>query len=197
MGTNCGLRLLCCFFFSSRRRHTRLTCDWSSDVCSSDLGYANPDKMCLYGHSNGGGVADYLVTQTGRFKCAVVVAPVLPNWMGSALLQTGSWGLVADLAGTKLWDDPLAYVKLSAVARANRVKTPMLIAVGDEDGQFLLGAIEMYNALRFAGADVTLLRYPRQGHVFTGTGLQDFWRRYMDFFRNYLGPNKSSASANH
>src|SRR5438477_5116614 len=25
------------FFFSSRRRHTRLTCDWSSDVCSSDL----------------------------------------------------------------------------------------------------------------------------------------------------------------
>src|SRR5690242_21613815 len=27
----------CFFFFSSRRRHTRLTCDWSSDVCSSDL----------------------------------------------------------------------------------------------------------------------------------------------------------------
>src|SRR3954466_15279482 len=26
-----------CFFFSSRRRHTRLSCDWSSDVCSSDL----------------------------------------------------------------------------------------------------------------------------------------------------------------
>src|SRR6266480_8046341 len=25
------------FFFSRRRRHTRLTCDWSSDVCSSDL----------------------------------------------------------------------------------------------------------------------------------------------------------------
>src|SRR2546430_7070742 len=30
----------CCvffFFFSSRRRHTRFDCDWSSDVCSSDL----------------------------------------------------------------------------------------------------------------------------------------------------------------
>src|SRR5689334_23497105 len=26
------------FFFSSRRRHTRWNCDWSSDVCSSDLG---------------------------------------------------------------------------------------------------------------------------------------------------------------
>ena len=29
--------LLYCFFFSSRRRHTRSLCDWSSDVCSSDL----------------------------------------------------------------------------------------------------------------------------------------------------------------
>src|SRR5438034_2253986 len=28
---------VCSFFFSSRRRHTRSLCDWSSDVCSSDL----------------------------------------------------------------------------------------------------------------------------------------------------------------
>src|SRR5882762_3023616 len=27
----------CFFFFSSRRRHTIFKCDWSSDVCSSDL----------------------------------------------------------------------------------------------------------------------------------------------------------------
>src|SRR5437588_11532421 len=36
---------ICCdvffFFFSSRRRHTRSLCDWSSDVCSSDLLEAN------------------------------------------------------------------------------------------------------------------------------------------------------------
>src|SRR5689334_25006994 len=29
------------FFFSSRRRHTRWNCDWSSDVCSSDLTNVN------------------------------------------------------------------------------------------------------------------------------------------------------------
>src|SRR5260370_5555744 len=34
-----------CFFFSSRRRHTRFKCDWSSDVCSSDL--------VLYGATTG------------------------------------------------------------------------------------------------------------------------------------------------
>ena len=33
------LWLFCFFFFSSRRRHTRLVRDWSSDVCSSDLIY--------------------------------------------------------------------------------------------------------------------------------------------------------------
>src|SRR2546430_12203068 len=31
------LRSMLFFFFSSRRRHTRFDCDWSSDVCSSDL----------------------------------------------------------------------------------------------------------------------------------------------------------------
>src|SRR5205085_4134434 len=29
------------FFFTSGRRHTRFDCDWSSDVCSSDLGMAS------------------------------------------------------------------------------------------------------------------------------------------------------------
>src|SRR2546426_8313880 len=33
----CGTGPLSVFFFSSRRRHTRLQGDWSSDVCSSDL----------------------------------------------------------------------------------------------------------------------------------------------------------------
>src|SRR5256885_10909538 len=33
----CGTRRHIFFFFSSRRRHTRLQGDWSSDVCSSDL----------------------------------------------------------------------------------------------------------------------------------------------------------------
>src|SRR5256885_10874357 len=31
------MSVCCCVFFSSRRRHTRLQGDWSSDVCSSDL----------------------------------------------------------------------------------------------------------------------------------------------------------------
>src|SRR5690606_24237921 len=36
-GQTCCIVNLCLFFFSSRRRHTRFSRDWSSDVCSSDL----------------------------------------------------------------------------------------------------------------------------------------------------------------
>src|SRR2546430_16068292 len=36
------------FFFSSRRRHTRFDCDWSSDVCSSDLTPGSEVLVPLY-----------------------------------------------------------------------------------------------------------------------------------------------------
>src|SRR5260370_39162164 len=51
------------FFFSSRRRHTRFKCDWSSDVCSSDLPAALSKyaKMCgsalARGHAKAGDAA--------------------------------------------------------------------------------------------------------------------------------------------
>src|SRR5260370_6098716 len=35
------------FFFSSRRRHTRFKCDWSSDVCSSDLTVADQHRLSV------------------------------------------------------------------------------------------------------------------------------------------------------
>src|SRR2546427_2868070 len=44
------------FFFSSRRRHTRFDCDWSSDVCSSDLIAVDPEHKQDYLNY----LADYL-----------------------------------------------------------------------------------------------------------------------------------------
>jgi dipeptidyl aminopeptidase/acylaminoacyl peptidase len=153
-------------------------------------GLIDRNRMCLFGHSNGGGVVDYLVTRTAAFKCAVSVAPVLPNWLGTSFLWYDGLGLMSRLAGAEPWKDPDAYVQLSAVLHVDKVKTPMLLADGDEDGAFLLGSIEMYNALRAAGANVTFVRYPRQGHSLTGPALHDFWWREMAFFAKYLGLRK-------
>ena len=42
---SCDILVFLFFFFSSRRRHTRSLCDWSSDVCSSDLDSLNSMKL--------------------------------------------------------------------------------------------------------------------------------------------------------
>src|SRR5256885_7240894 len=50
----------CCVFFSSRRRHTRLQGDWSSDVCSSDL-----IRTAAYGVALGVGIRVIAGTEVG------------------------------------------------------------------------------------------------------------------------------------
>jgi dipeptidyl aminopeptidase/acylaminoacyl peptidase len=153
-------------------------------------GLVDPARMCLYGFSNGGSVVDYLVTKTTRFKCAVSVAGALADWVRPALLSPEASQITQDWAGVSLRDNPQAYIQLSelsAVFFLGNAKTPMLLADGDNDGGFLLDTIEVYNGLKRAGVDVTLLRYPGQGHGFTGTALEDFWGREMAFFDRYLG----------
>src|SRR5438034_9611875 len=51
------------FFFSSRRRHTRSLCDWSSDVCSSDLMSGAGGQTTLIIPSHG-----LVVARLGHFK---------------------------------------------------------------------------------------------------------------------------------
>src|SRR4051794_2465294 len=56
-GPRVPVRSSLCFFFSSRRRHTRWTGDWSSDVCSSDLAdgaILDPRPLIDEVHTRGG-----------------------------------------------------------------------------------------------------------------------------------------------
>src|SRR5205085_5617756 len=57
------------FFFSSRRRHTRFDCDWSSDVCSSDLDDA--DVVALLEFEGGRGRLGGRFRHIGRTADAV------------------------------------------------------------------------------------------------------------------------------
>lgn len=155
-------------------------------------GIVDPERMGLYGFSNGGGVVNYLVTRTDRFKCAVSVAGSLSDWIRPVLMHSDQTVLTTWAGDITPWDDPGGYIELSAVYHIRSVKTPMLLAVGDEDGDFLIDTIEMYNGLRWFGRDVTLLRYPGQEHGFTGVAFTDFWKRETSFFDKYLTPGKST-----
>src|SRR2546430_11732871 len=63
------------FFFSSRRRHTRFDCDWSSDVCSSDLFDVTGGDNGLQGLTVPDALSDY--TTGYYFVAAIVLACLL------------------------------------------------------------------------------------------------------------------------
>src|SRR5260221_8818967 len=67
------------FFFSSRRRHTRSLCDWSSDVCSSDLActilQANINSTTTIINSNAIIVDHLLKNYTVDFANSLITIP--------------------------------------------------------------------------------------------------------------------------
>src|SRR5579862_6735431 len=87
------------FFFSSRRRHTRWNCDWSSDVCSSDL-------------NNGGSLVTAQSIQADLKSVGVDVTfrqedgAVVFESFNLRDFQLGAAGWVAD------YDDPMTYLNL-------------------------------------------------------------------------------------
>src|SRR5436305_7466262 len=69
-----------CFFFSSRRRHTRCGRDWSSDVCSSDLAQIKDDGGTAAQNSelqltSSGSLLSYEWHQLAPNKTSLKVAP--------------------------------------------------------------------------------------------------------------------------
>src|SRR5256885_3950084 len=82
--------VLCFFFFSSRRRHTRLQGDWSSDVCSSDLGAYRSAPL---------GIQRPLDSMaTGVISGAAPYWRVaFPNVWGQNYLSVGTYGIAASV----------------------------------------------------------------------------------------------------
>src|SRR5205085_8719848 len=74
--------ILVFFFFSSRRRHTRFDCDWSSDVCSSDL---TGGEVCALDHvysEGAGNLALAVSAHTIRNDIQAAAAGVLRRQLG-------------------------------------------------------------------------------------------------------------------
>src|SRR5256885_3147813 len=85
------------FFFSSRRRHTRLQGDWSSDVCSSDLVKTTKQGVHPSWIVVAAGVSAAL--HVGKLPPAV---PVLQQQLGLSLLQAGFLLSTVQVAGMVL-----------------------------------------------------------------------------------------------
>lgn len=157
-------------------------------------GIVDPGRMGLYGFSLGGGVLNQLIRKSSRFKCAITVeAGGLTDVTTDFFLYTYN-KIAAANAGALPWEDPKTYVDLSVIYHLDEIKTPLLIVEGDDDGMFLLNSVELYNGLRWLHSDVTFLRYPDQGHGFTGAALKDFSARVLHFFDEHLKDDQSYTS---
>lgn len=99
-------------------------------------GIADADRLGVYGHSYGGYLTAYTITQTNSFRAAVVWEGGVDHWFDEAFTAVPgtSWELLArDLHGIRNPFDPVERARLLAESPAfnmDRVKTPTLLLYG-------------------------------------------------------------------
>jgi dipeptidyl aminopeptidase/acylaminoacyl peptidase len=127
-------------------------------------GLVDGERLAIVGWSYGGFLAAWAITQTTRFKAAVVGAG-LTDWHGFHAQSN-----IPDFDLRFLQADPLeqpeVYRERSPITYAARITTPTLILHGEEDECVPLNqAWALYRALRRRRVPVELVTYPRENHV--------------------------------
>jgi len=119
----------------------------------------------LTGWSYGGFMTMFAVTQTQRFRAAIAGAGVA-NWQ-SYYGENSIDQWMTPFFGATVYDDPTIYARSSAITYIKRAKTPMLIIVGERDGECPAPqSFEMWHALHAQGVKTQLIVYANEGHRF-------------------------------
>jgi dipeptidyl aminopeptidase/acylaminoacyl peptidase len=127
-------------------------------------GVADPDRLAIQGWSYGGYMTAWAITQTTRFKAAMVGAGITNLWSMYGTNDIPNY-LAAFFKGFPTPDTLALYMERSAVSHAHHVTTPTLILHGSSDERVPIGQpMELYRALKDRGKTVELVFYPRQGH---------------------------------
>jgi len=126
-------------------------------------GMADPDHLAVGGYSYGGYMANWLITQTTRFKAAVTGAGAVENVANWGNDDT-SFDDIYFLGGFP-WEVPQRYQEEAAIFQMNRVRTPTHIVAGAEDIRVAVAeAYVLDHALHALGVPSTLLIFPEEGH---------------------------------
>jgi dipeptidyl aminopeptidase/acylaminoacyl peptidase len=123
------------------------------------------DREGLTGWSYGGFMTMFAATQTHRFRAAISGAGI-SDWQ-SYYGENSIDQWMIPFFGKSVYDDPAIYAKSSAITFIHQATTPMLIVVGDRDGECPAPqSFEMWHALRDLGVKTQLVVYPNEGHGF-------------------------------
>ena len=160
-----------------------------------ELGYADPARIGLQGHSWSGYQSSFVVTQTDMFAAVVTGAPPTnlisfynTLYRSSGTIQHGITEVGQVRMGTTPFEDFDLYLSQSPIHHTEKITTPFMILHGTADGSVDYGqGLEYYAMARRLGKEVILLSYPDQGHhLTTKENRIDFQIRMMQYFDHYL-----------
>ncbi len=167
-----------------------------------EMGYADPERIGLHGHSYSGEGASYIATQSKMFAAVASGAGVSNlvadynhfwGWNYQLRGRNGANGHRYYYYGQGRWgtnpiDDFEIYWNESAVAHVKTMDVPLLLLHGTDDPTVaFMENLEFYNALRFYDKNVILLAYPGEGHGLRKLpNRKDLTIRMMQFFDHYL-----------
>ena len=159
-----------------------------------EMGYVDPDRIALHGHSYSGQGSTYIATHSDRFA-AIVAGAAATNLVSDFNALWGGRNNAHNYSiygqgrlGTDLYSDFELYVDQSAVHHASDMNTPLLLLHGEDDATVRwMHSVELYNGLRWFEKDVILLSYPGEGHGLRQYENQkDFQIRTRQFINHHL-----------
>ncbi len=124
-------------------------------------GWADPDRLAIFGWSAGGFMTSWTITQTNRYRAAIEGAGIT-DWL--SFIPTSD---VQQIDYDQRWQekDVEPFLKFSAVMFADRVTTPLLILHGTNDIRVpMLQGLEFYALLAERGKTVRMVTYPGAPH---------------------------------
>ena len=136
-------------------------------------GIVDSTQMAVEGWSYGGYMTSWVVSQTTRFKAAMMGAG-LPSLLSMAGTTDIPGYINTFFNGLPQYDGSIInpsikhYLERSAISYSDKVTTPLLILHGGSDERVPIGQpMEFYRALKDRGKTTELVFYPREGHGFS------------------------------
>jgi dipeptidyl aminopeptidase/acylaminoacyl peptidase len=156
-----------------------------------EMGVADPQRLGIGGWSWGGYMTAWAITQTNRFKCAVMGAGVAN--LASDQGQNDVPRMNDDYFDVSAYDDAEPYLRVSPVTYVKQARTPTLILHGEKDERVTVPqAWEMYRGLQWAGVETELVTYPREEHPIKERAHQiDLLERVLAWYGRFLRPESS------
>ena len=124
-------------------------------------GWADPNRLAIFGWSAGGFMTSWTVTQTNRYRAAIEGAGIT-DWL-SFIPTSDVWQ--TDYDARLQEKDPAPMLQFSAVMHVDQVTTPLLILHGEADARVpTFQGREFYVLLAERGKTVRMVTYPGSPH---------------------------------